>query len=75
MAWIVRYCPTGTKVVEGMRGSFDSNYPLIPVLGMGAEKDTLYESLSTLKTFTDLEKEKLYAPCYGNSDLLNLLKK
>ena len=75
MAWIVRYCPTGTKVVAGMRGSFDSNYPLIPVLGMGAEKDSVYESLSTITNFTDLEKEKIYAPCYGNSDLLNLLKK
>eukprot|EP00434_Breviolum_minutum_P033563 symbB.v1.2.029700.t1/scaffold3180.1/size61892/1 len=35
MAWIVRYCATGTRVVPGVRGSFDEGYRLVPVMGRG----------------------------------------
>ena len=75
MAWIVRYCPTGTKIGEGVRGSFDSKYPLIPVCGKGVDKDSNHDNLFSILKSTDLEKDKVYAPCYGNSDLLDLLKK
>ena len=75
MAWIVRYCPTGTKIVEGVRGSFDSKYPLIPVSGKGVDKDSNHDNLFSILKSKDLKKDKVYAPCYGNSDLLDLLKK
>ena len=75
MAWIVRYCPTGTKIVEGVRGAFDSKYPLIPVHGKGAEYHAINQKLSSVFMLNDFENEQIYAPCYGNSNLLNLLKK
>ena len=36
MAFIVRYIPTGTRVVSNVRGSFDEDYFLMPVAGKGA---------------------------------------
>ncbi|CAE7732607.1 unnamed protein product, partial [Symbiodinium pilosum] len=40
LAWIVRYCPTGTRVVSGVRGSFDESYQLVPVMGRGTGAET-----------------------------------
>jgi hypothetical protein len=58
MAWIVRYCPTGTKVQPGIRGSFGADYKFVPVAGSGAET-----------TLPEPSRER-YAPCFGNSAAL-----
>ena len=75
MAWIVRYCPTGTKVIEGIRGSFNSQYPLIPVMGKGSNQHAIDDSRVSLLNISQKENDKLYSPCFGNSELLELLKK
>ena len=73
MAWIVRYCPTGTKIIDGIRGAFTSEYPLIPVMGKGADDKNIY---SRLESFSEAQhRESFYSPCFGNSDLIKLLKK
>jgi ectoine hydroxylase-related dioxygenase (phytanoyl-CoA dioxygenase family) len=58
LAWIVRYVPTGTVVVPGVRDAFDAAYPLVPVCGRGAER-------SAGVRFPDARDR--YAPCFGNS--------
>ena len=73
MAWIVRYCPTGTKIIDGIRGSFTSEYPLIPVMGKGADDKNIYSSLESFSEAA--QRESFYSPCFGNSDLIKLLKK
>jgi len=45
------------------------------VSGKGVDKDSNHDNLFSILKSTDLEKYKVYAPCYGNSDLLDLLKK
>ena len=75
MAWIVRYCPTGTQVIEGIRGAFNSQYPLIPVMGKGVNHQDIEKSHVSLSNMSQIEKDKLYSPCFGNSELLDLLKK
>ena len=75
MAWIVRYCPTGTKIVDGIRGAFNSNYPLIPVLGKGSDDKDLSKNLHTVENVPYIRDADFYAPCFGNSELLDLLKK
>lgn len=61
MAWIVRYCATGTRVVPGVRGSFDESYRLVPV---GAQCDGL-RSVSDEENGRVLRS--IYAPCFGNA--------
>lgn len=61
MAWIVRYCATGTRVVPGVRGSFDESYRLVPV---GAQCDGL-RSVSEEENGRVLRS--IYAPCFGNA--------
>ena len=73
MAWIVRYCPTGTKIIDGIRGAFTSEYPLIPVMGKGADDKNIYSSLESFSEAA--QRESFYSPCFGNSDLIKLLKK
>ena len=58
LAWIVRYCPTGTAVQPGLRGSFGADYKFIPVAGRGAVAEV-----------PEPGRER-YAPCFGNSDAL-----
>lgn len=58
MAWIVRYCPTGTKVQPGLRGSFGADYRFVPIAGAGAV------------TAPPEPHRERYAPCFGNSDAL-----
>ena len=38
LVWIVRYCPTGTRIIPGIRGAFDETYPLVPVMGDGVQR-------------------------------------
>lgn len=57
LAWIVRYCPTGTRVVSGIRGSFGSDYQLVPVCGRGA--------LDAPPLAGVVDK---YRPCFGNDE-------
>ena len=65
LAWIVRYCATGTRVVPGVRGSFDEGYRLVPVMGRGAVE------LEGLHSVDDKEDGRvvrsIYAPCFGNA--------
>ena len=75
MAWIVRYCPTGTQVVGGIRGAFDSDYPLIPVMGEGVGANDLNGNLISLTKGSETMDKDIYAPCFGNSAILDLLKK
>ena len=77
MVWIVRYCPTGTKVIDGIRGAFTSNYPLIPVMGKGSNDKDFYGKLNSVldTSYKPSSNHDFYAPCFGNSELLNLLKK
>ena len=75
MAWIVRYCPTGTQVVGGIRGAFDSDYPLIPVMGEGAHANDLNDNLIPITNVSETIDKDIYAPCFGNSGVLDLLKK
>eukprot|EP01001_Neometanema_parovale_P006006 NODE_2396_length_1430_cov_90.110176_g2279_i0.p1 GENE.NODE_2396_length_1430_cov_90.110176_g2279_i0~~NODE_2396_length_1430_cov_90.110176_g2279_i0.p1 ORF type:complete len:236 (-),score=11.43 NODE_2396_length_1430_cov_90.110176_g2279_i0:51-758(-) len=49
MAWIVRYCPTGTRICAGVRGSFDEQYPLVPVLGRGSDHAGQMDGLFSLR--------------------------
>jgi hypothetical protein len=58
MAWIVRYCPTGTRVQPGLRGSFGVDYKFIPVAGKGVSS-----------ALPEPDRER-YAPCFGNSAAL-----
>lgn len=55
MVFIVRYCPTGTAVVPGVRGSFDADFPLCCVAGAGATDAVVSP------------KAPRYAPCFGNA--------
>ena len=73
MAWIVRYCPSGTQIVEGIRGAFNSSYPLIPVMGKGS--DNTDNNLFTVDKNSHLTNKDFYVPCFGNAELLQLLKK
>eukprot|EP00040_Diaphanoeca_grandis_P016373 m.84475 g.84475 ORF g.84475 m.84475 type:complete len:283 (+) comp25756_c0_seq2:82-930(+) len=54
-AWIVRYCPTGTTVVDGKRDAFPADYPLVPVSGIGALKACPTPAFGT----------EMYTPCFG----------
>ena len=62
LAWVVRYVPTGTKVVPGHRGSFGADYIMTPVSGKGALRSAPYLG------------QALYSPCYGNSNTKAALK-
>eukprot|EP00747_Dinoflagellata_sp_TGD_P168983 gnl/TRDRNA2_/TRDRNA2_196726_c0_seq1.p1 gnl/TRDRNA2_/TRDRNA2_196726_c0~~gnl/TRDRNA2_/TRDRNA2_196726_c0_seq1.p1 ORF type:complete len:340 (-),score=58.84 gnl/TRDRNA2_/TRDRNA2_196726_c0_seq1:123-1094(-) len=62
LAWIVRYCPTGTRVQPGLRGAFDKDYYIMPVAGRGAAEAA--EKLS--KEIAAQECSDIYRPCYGN---------
>ena len=67
LAWIVRYCATGTRVVPGVRGSFDESSRLVPVMGRGAAAEP--EGLHSVE---DKEEDgrvvrSIYAPCFGNA--------
>mmetsp|Transcript_24662 Transcript_24662/g.29864 ORF Transcript_24662/g.29864 Transcript_24662/m.29864 type:complete len:357 (-) Transcript_24662:910-1980(-) len=58
-AWIVRYVPTETRVQGGVRGSFPSDYMLVPVGGKGA--------LTQAPQCDDNDDVSVYAPCYGSA--------
>lgn len=58
MAWIVRYCPRGTRVVPGLRASFDG-YPIVP---LQSDFRPPYEAREALE-----RKREVYAPCFGNA--------
>jgi ectoine hydroxylase-related dioxygenase (phytanoyl-CoA dioxygenase family) len=60
MAWIVRYVPTGTIVVGGIRGSFDDSYEFVSAI----------DATSPPKF-----GQNVYTPCFGNSSILTALKK
>lgn len=62
LAWIVRYCPTGTTVQPGLRGAFDKDYYIMPVAGRGAAEAA--ERLS--KELAAQICADIYKPCYGN---------
>ena len=67
LAWIVRYCATGTRVVPGVRGSFDEGYRLVPVMGPDAALEP-----EGLHSVDDKEEDgrvvrSIYAPCFGNA--------
>ena len=55
-------------MVGGVRGSFDEGYPLVPVMGKGAE-ERHGELHSILGGGSELAKIKheVYAPCFGNA--------
>lgn len=59
LAFIVRYVPTGTTVRPGVRGSFDSDYPLVPVAGTGASDAVARPNALR------------YSPCFGNANAGN----
>ena len=79
MAWIVRYVPTGTGVVGGVRGSFDENFPLVevsredpaweptwqPACGHWLPKEKGSDTGDTSAEDETLH-ERLYAPSFGN---------
>jgi ectoine hydroxylase-related dioxygenase (phytanoyl-CoA dioxygenase family) len=56
LAFIVRYCATGTIVQPGIRGSFDADYKIVPVAGEGVAGPP--------DRATGL---RVYEPCMGNS--------
>ena len=56
LAFIVRFCPTGTTVQPGIRGSFDADYKIVPVAGKGV---TGPPDRATGRS--------IYEPCMGNS--------
>jgi len=58
LAWIVRYVPTGTRVVAGVRGAFGADYPLVPVCGRGAPPEGEDAPVA-------LPSAPAYAPCFG----------
>lgn len=62
LVWIVRYCPTGTSVRGGVRGSFDEAFPIVPATGAGCEMGPPRQG------------EDLYAPCFGNAKTMQALK-
>lgn len=69
MAWIVRYCATGTRVVPGVRGSFDEGYRLVPVMGRGT---TPVDQLQGFCSVSEKEEDgralrSIYRPCFGNA--------
>lgn len=67
-AWIVRYCPTGTRVVPGMRDSFPADYNIVPVRGKGAlstaPNAVLNDGCSGCNVDGDVQARR-YAPCFG----------
>ncbi|CAJ1450604.1 unnamed protein product [Effrenium voratum] len=63
MAWIVRYCATGTRVVPGVRGSFDGGYQLVPL----AAKAKLRLCSVSDKGEDGRVLRSIYAPCFGNA--------
>ncbi|CAK9079943.1 unnamed protein product [Durusdinium trenchii] len=71
LAWIVRYCPTGSQVVPGIRDSFDEDYPLVPVLGRGAVEAPAgalrLEGAEGAAAFPGLAAREIYLPCFGNA--------
>lgn len=71
LAWIVRYCPTGTTVQPGLRGAFDRDYYIMPVAGRGAAEAA--ERLSA--ELAGRSRADIYRPCYGNKTQNEALKK
>lgn len=64
MAWIVRYVPTGTTVIPGLRATFDASYRILPVSGRGAVSSVSADG-----------PHGIYSPCFGNKGTNDALKK